>query len=42
MWVISTCEHYSQKAMNEAGVRLISGIEFASMILNAGLEGLNI
>ena len=45
MWVISTCEHYSQKAMNEAdeaGVRLISGIEFASMILNAGLEGLNL
>jgi hypothetical protein len=45
MWVISTCEHYSQKAMNEAGeagVRLISGIEFASMILNAGLEGLKL
>lgn len=45
MWVISTCEHYSQKAMNEAdeaGVRLITGIEFASMILDAGLEGLNI
>ena len=45
MWVISTCEHYSQKAMNEAGeagVRLISGIEFASMILDAGLEGLNL
>ena len=42
MWVISTCEHYSQKAMNEAGVRLISGIEFASMILDTGLEGLNI
>ena len=27
---------------DEAGVRLISGIEFASMILNAGLEGLNL
>jgi hypothetical protein len=26
----------------EADVRLITGIEFASMILNAGLEGLNI
>ena len=41
MWVISTCEHYSQKAMNEAdeaGVRLITGIEFASMILDAGIE----
>lgn len=45
MWVISTCEHYSQKAMNkavEAGVRLISGIDFATMMLNAGLEGLNL
>ena len=45
MWVISTCEHYSPKAMNEAAeadVRLITGIEFASMILNAGLEGLNL
>ena len=45
MWVISTCEHYSQKAMNEAdeaSVRLITGIEFASMILDAGLEGLNL
>ena len=45
MWVISTCEHYNQKAMNEAdeaGVRLITGIEFASMILDAGLEGLNL
>ena len=45
MWVISTCEHYSPKAMNEAAeadVRLITGIEFATMILNAGLEGLNL
>lgn len=45
MWVISSCEYYSLKAMNEAeeaGVRLITGIEFASMILNAGLEGLNL
>ena len=45
MWVISSCEHYCLRAINdadEAGVRLISGIEFATMILNAGLEGLNI
>lgn len=45
MWVISSCEHYSLQAMNdadEAGVRLISGVEFATMILNAGLEGLNL
>ena len=45
MWVISPCEHYSLRAMNEAdeaGVRLITGIEFATMILNAGLEGLNL
>ena len=45
MWVISSCEHYSLTAMNkaeEAGVRLITGLDFAKMILNAGLEGLNI
>lgn len=45
MWAISSCEHYSLKAMNEAdeaGVRLITGIGFATMILNAGLEGLNL
>lgn len=45
MWVISSCERYSLRAMNEAGeadVHLISGVEFASMILNAGLEGLNL
>ena len=38
MWVIST----SMNEAGEAGVRLISGIEFASMILDTGLEGLNI
>ena len=45
MWVISSCEHFSPRAMNEAdetGVRLITGIEFAKMILDAGLEGLNL
>ena len=41
MWIISSCEHYSLKAMNEAdeaGARLISGLEFASMILDADAE----
>lgn len=44
MWVISSCEHYNLRAMNEAdeaGVCLITGVEFAMMILDAGLEGLN-
>ncbi len=45
MWVISSCERFSEKAMNEAdatGVRLITGIEFARMILDAGIEGLKL
>lgn len=45
MWVISSCEKYSEKALNEAetaGVRLINGNEFARMILDAGLEGLSL
>ena len=45
MWVISTCQDFSARAKIEAeseGVRLINGIEFAEMILNAGLEGLNL
>lgn len=45
MWVISSCKEYSDNAKNLAeaeGIRLINGIEFAKMILDAGLEGLNI
>ena len=45
MWVISSCHDFSARAKIEAeseGVRLINGIEFAEMILNAGLEGLNL
>ena len=45
MWVISSAERFNDKAMNEAeaaGVRLINGIEFARMILDAGLEGLTL
>lgn len=44
MWVISTCEKYSEEAKNEAAeadVRLINGLEFAKMILDSGLEGLS-
>ena len=45
MWVISSCDQFSMKAMNEAeaaGVRLINGVEFAKMILDTGLGGLNL
>lgn len=45
MWVISTCDKFSDNAKNLArsyNVRLINGIEFCRMILNAGLEGLNL
>ena len=45
MWVISSCQDFSARAKIEAeaeGVRLINGWEFAKMILNAGLEGLNL
>ena len=45
MWVISSCKEYSGNAKNLAeaeGIRLINGIEFAKMILDAGLEGLNL
>lgn len=45
MWVVSTCDQFSEEAMNEAknsNVRLINGIEFCKMILDAGLEGLNL
>ena len=43
MWVISTCDRFSEEAerkADEVGVRLINGLEFARMILDAGLEGL--
>ena len=45
MWVISSCQDFSARVKIEAeneGVRLINGMEFAKMILNAGLEGLNL
>ena len=45
MWVISTCDRYNkaaQKFAHENGVRLINGREFAGMILEAGLNGMEI
>ena len=45
MWVISSCEEFSERARaeaEEAGVRLIGGLEFAKMILDAGLEGMRL
>ena len=45
MWVISTCDMFSERAMKEAesaGVRLIDGKEFCRMILDAGLHNLTI
>ncbi|MBR6284224.1 MAG: restriction endonuclease [Muribaculaceae bacterium] len=45
MWVVSTCEKFNEKAerkADEAGVRLINGLEFARMILEAGLQGLSL
>lgn len=45
MWVISTCDQFSEKAVNEAqnsNVRLINGLEFCKMILDAGIDGLNL
>ena len=43
MWVISTCDEFSREAKRlaeENEVRLISGLDFAKMILDAGLAGL--
>ena len=45
MWVISSSNKYSEEAISMAeaeGVRLINGIEFAKMILDAGLEGMSL
>lgn len=44
LWVISTCDSFSDEAKQAAtadGVKLINGREFARMILDAGLDGLN-
>lgn len=45
MWVISTCDQYSEEAIKKAkdnGVRLIDGREFTRLILESGLGGMDI
>lgn len=45
MWVVSTCEDYSDEAKQiaeEKGVRLITGLDFAKMILSVGIKSLTI
>lgn len=45
MWVISTCDKFSEEASKmaeENGVRLINGLDFCRMLLDAGLEGLTL
>lgn len=45
MWVVSTCEDYSDDAKQlaeEKGVRLITGLDFAKMILSVGIKSLTI
>lgn len=45
LWVISTCDSFSEEAQNlaeENEVRLINGEEFAKMIIDVGLEGLTL
>lgn len=45
MWVISTCDDFNNDAKQEArnsDVRLINGLEFCKMILDAGLSGLDL
>ena len=44
-WVVSTCKEFTDTCTNEArehGVVLINGIQFAHMLLDAGLESLDI
>ena len=43
-WVISTCDNYSESAINEAekhNVRLIDGEEFARMLIDVGLSNVD-
>ena len=40
-WVISTCDRFSPEAIKlarESNVRLINGLDFAEMLINAGLN----
>lgn len=43
-WVISTCDNFDETAVVEAannGVRLINGLEFSRMLINAGIKDIN-
>lgn len=45
LWVISTCDSFSEEALKlakENDVRLINGEEFAKMIIDVGLDGLTL
>jgi hypothetical protein len=40
MWVVSTCDDFSEQAKRDAdaeGVRLITGLEFAQMLIENGV-----
>ena len=44
-WVISSCDEYSDEAKKiarESGVRLINGIEFSKMLIDAGISNINV
>ena len=43
LWVISSCDSFSEEAKQlaqESGVKLIDGLTFSKMILDAGLDGM--
>ena len=45
LWVVSSGDGFSEEAMRlaeEAGVRLVDGLQFSRMILDAGLEGMTL
>ena len=44
-WVITTADKYSEEAIKQAkekNIILITGIQFAEMLLDAGFSGMNI
>ena len=44
-WVITTADKYSEKALNLANqysITLITGIEFAEMLINIGFSGMDL
>ena len=43
LWVISSCDSFSEEAVQlaqESGVKLIDGLTFSKMILDAGIDGM--